>query len=108
MLSTEEVGYWGDSWGVSTGNSIPIACQVKSQSGQVALPGPTSRRIESRSMSEFLLTVWATTYAALLVWLVVRVINRPNDWAMAITVAVLVGCTGILVIGIQIIGTDLR
>ena len=49
-------------------------------------------------MSEALIAGWAAGYAALLVWLVVRVVNRPKSWGMAIALPVLVGCIGGVVV----------
>ena len=45
-------------------------------------------------MGHSILAVWGTAYAALLLWLVVRVVNRPESWGMAITVPVIAGCAG--------------
>jgi hypothetical protein len=41
-------------------------------------------------MRELLITGFATGYGVLLVWLTVRVVNRPTYWVAAVTIAVLV------------------
>jgi hypothetical protein len=51
-------------------------------------------------MGELLVAGFATGYGALLVWLTVRVVNRPSYWVVAVTIAVLVGASVLCILTI--------